>query len=637
MLTLILKIVGFTLARTPEFFLRGLASFLGSALYVISRRRKRIALSNLAHAFPEQEPTWRVRTAKTSMIRLVETGLLSLASPFLSESRLRQIARPGPGMEEMLRARINQPFPTVLASIHLAYWECQTWMGLLSTTPIGDFGVIYRPLDDPRADAFVRQTRERFGMRLLSRKEGFAQALKILRGNGCIGLLFDQNAGLQGALSTLFGRVCASTELPGILAEKFSAEVRIIYPVRIAFWRVELRIDTLARQGTAAGVTVALNQWQETHLRADHELCSSWLWSHDRWRNQDIPSLRFRLQAKRDILSVERVQRNWGAIPRNTRIVVRLPNWLGDVVMVLPLLRQLRHSRPDAAITLVGKAPFRKLLEKIGFPFEGYVPLPPRGLTYWRPFLKLRSMYPDVYLLFTNSARGDLEAWLTGCRQRFGIVRPGHRRPLLTHSYRRPEMWNEKESHQFSEWQLFMEHFGLVGATDRRPLEVPRPKNRGRRKIGLIVGSENTPSKRWPVPRWREFAAAVPELTLVLLGTATDRALADEVARGLAHPAIENLAGKTDLPQFVEQLADCDLLVSNDTGGMHLANALGVPVIALFGPTNPLRTAPVFDARVVVLQPPHCPPTGGGSLDELPASAVLEALRLELERLAPPD
>lgn len=637
MLTLILKSVGWCLAHTPELLLRWLASTLGATIFLLSSRRRRVALSNLAHAFPERDAPWRRQIARTSLVRLIETGLLSLASPFIAPARLRHIAKPGQGLEDMLVARTKGHRATVLASIHLAYWECQTWMGLLSASPIGDFGVIYRPLDDPQADAFVRQTRERFGMRLLSRKEGFAQALKILRGQGCVGLLFDQNAGLQGALTTLFGRVCSSTELPGILAEKFQAEVRVIYPVRLAFWRVELRVDTLAHSGSCEDVTVGLNRWQEALLTSSDDLCASWLWSHDRWRNQDMPPSRLRLQSKRDFLQFESRARHWERLPRKTHLVVRLPNWLGDVVMTLPLLRQLRESRPDAALTLVGKAQFKGLIEQLGLPYERYVPLARQGLNDWRQFLRLRWDYPDAYLLFTHSVRGDVEARLTGCRQRFGIRRPQHHRPLLSHAYRRPSDWNETTQHQFSEWTRFLESFGLRGPIDCTPLSAPRRTGSSKPCVGLIVGSENMPAKRWPVPRWRELVQAFPDQHFLVFGTPGDRVIADEVCRGFASDQVENLAGKTSLAQFIDRLSGCDVLVANDTGGMHLANALGIPVIALFGPTNPLRTAPVFSAPVIVLQPPGCPPTGGASLDQLAANTVVDRLRSEIAALAPRD
>src|SRR5208282_2424151 len=100
------------------------------------------------------------------------------------------------------------PRPVVLATLHLALWESQTWLKVLCPVELPEFGIIFRPLGNPSLDDFVRRTRERHGMRLLSRRAGFAQALSILRGKGCVGVLFDQNAGDQGALTLLLGRVC---------------------------------------------------------------------------------------------------------------------------------------------------------------------------------------------------------------------------------------------------------------------------------------------------------------------------------------------------------------------------------------------------------------------------------------------
>jgi ADP-heptose:LPS heptosyltransferase len=146
--------------------------------------------------------------------------------------------------------------------------------------------------------------------------------------------------------------------------------------------------------------------------------------------------------------------------------------------------------------------------------------------------------------------------------------------------------------------------------------------------IGLICGSENNPEKRWPVAHWqtliRQMAAARPAARFRLFGTANDRSITADVARGFG-TLVEDLAGSTGLAKFAAGLAACDLLVTNDTGGMHLANALGVPVLALFGPTNPRRTGPVFQAPMRLLQPPDCAPTGGGNLEALPPDTVVAA------------
>jgi heptosyltransferase II len=113
----------------------------------------------------------------------------------------------------------------------------------------------------------------------------------------------------------------------------------------------------------------------------------------------------------------------------------------------------------------------------------------------------------------------------------------------------------------------------------------------------------------------------------VLFGTEGDKPITSAIAAGLDPSRVTDLAGKTDLAGFAAALGACRLLVSNDTGGMHLANALGVPVIGLFGPTNPIRTGPVIASRFRILQPAGCPPTGGAALDGLTVAAVVAAIR----------
>jgi ADP-heptose:LPS heptosyltransferase/lauroyl/myristoyl acyltransferase len=635
-LLLLIKSVGWLLAHTPEFLLRALTAVLGDFVWLALPRRRRLIRSNLHHAFPERPAAWHRRIGRESCRRMIETGLLSLATPYLSEMRIRRLARLAPSVEQLSRELAARPRPVVLGTVHLALWESQTWLKLLSPVPLPPFGIIFRPLDNPAADRFVKDTRERFGMRLLSRKEGFAEALKILRGNGCVGILFDQNAGLQGALTTFFDRVCSSTELPGLLATKYGADVRTFYPRRTGFWRVEFESNPIAHDGTVEGVTVALNRWLETAMRADENLTASWLWAHDRWRNQDMPSKRLRLEAKRDFLATDRALRPPPhALPRRTRIWVRMPNWLGDVVMALPLLRALRASRPDAEITLVARKAFLPLLVEWKIA-DMLHPLPERGgLGYWRWFRQRRHDCIDAWVLFTNSARGDLEAWLSGTRQRFGIVRPGRRRPLLSHAFAIDRSFDESRHHQLELWENFLRHFGLNAPPDRSPIAVPpdeRALSRGR--IGLIPGSENNPEKRWPVSHWRALVEALPELSFVVFGTPNDLPIATSVAAGFDSDRVLNLAGKTGLLEYTRELRACRALVTNDTGGMHLANALGVPLIALFGPTNPVRTGPVFAGPTRLLQPPGCPPTGEAPLDSLAPEVVTAELRALLSHAA---
>lgn len=619
-----LKILGRLLARAPEPVLRALSAAGGELILWLAPRRRRLLRSNLHHAYPGRPRAWRRRIARESSRRLVETAMLSLAAPFLSEGRIRRIAGLGPSAEAFAREISARPRPVVLATLHLALWESQTWLKLLSPVPLPEFGIIFRPLEPASVDAFVKRTRERHGMRLLSRRGGFAEALEILRDRGCVGVLFDQNAGQQGALTLLLGRVCSTTELPGLLAAKLGAELRVFYPRRTAFWRVTFECVPVPTDGTAAGATVALNRWLEGAL-SDEDLCASWLWAHDRWRNQDIPSARLRLGAKRNLLAADLRARGLPRVPRGTRVWIRLPNWLGDIAMAAPLLRAVRESRPDAEITLLARPAFVPLLETLGLA-DAVRPLPARGPGYFAHFARLRACYPDVWILLTNSARADLEARVAGCPQRFGILRPGRHRPLLTHVFRPPAGFDEAHHHQLGLWDRFLRHFGLDAPLDFSPLPSPGPGPSGRLPIGLIAGSENDPSKRWPAGHWRRLIEAFPDERFILFGTPGDVAAASLIADGFGPGRVSNLAGSTSLAEFAAALTGCRLVVSNDTGGMHLANALGVPLVVLFGPTNPIRTGPVFASPYRILQPPGCPPTGGGRLADLPPEAVVAAV-----------
>lgn len=625
--------LGWLLARAPEAVVRAVAAAAGAAFYHAVPRRRRRLLSNLHHAFPERPAAWHRTVARACLRRFAETGLLALATPHLSTARLRRIVRAAPSVDAWLAAYRRAPHPVILGTPHFAYWEMLTAIPLFAPPP-PEIAAIYRPLDHPALDAYVRAARERCGVRLLSRREGFQEALRLLRRHGAVGILFDQNAGDQGALTLLLDRVCSTTELAGLLAQKTGAALLGLHARRLGFWRIELQLTPLATDGTATGATLALNHWLEALLRTDPDLRASWLWGHQRWKTQDQPRRRFRLAHKRDLLAADLHARGLSALPRRTRVWVRLPNWLGDVVMALPLLRALRAGRPDAELTLLARPQFVPLLAGLGVA-DRVRPLPPRGLAAFATFWRWRDEHPDTVVLLTNSFRGDLEAWLLGCPQRFGLVRPGRPRPLLTHHWRVPGEFRESAHHQVELWRRLLAHFGLEAPPDFTVLPAAEraaaPATTA--PIGLISGSENMPRKRWPAAHWRALIAALPEARFRLFGTAADQPLAARLARGHAD-RVENLAGRTTLPEFAASLRECRLLVTNDTGGMHLANALGVPVLALFGPTNPIRTGPVFAAPVTVLQPPGCPPEGGGRLADLAPATVTSAVRAALAAAA---
>lgn len=299
-------------------------------------------------------------------------------------------------------------------------------------------------------------------------------------------------------------------------------------------------------------------------------------------------------------------QRTRKSAERKLRYWFRMPNWLGDVMMALPLIRALKEQQ-GGEVTLVTQKHFIPLLKKLNIADE-IIPLPEKGWGYYCKLLKFRKNRPDKYFLFTNSERADFESYVIGAPQRFGIQRPSAlKRFFLTDRWDKPVNLDENKIHQTALWEQFFDHFGLKEGISYSPFLVPSNHASDKKVIGIIAGTENEPLKRWPIDHWRKLISMVikkhKDFEIYLFGTAKDREITNKVAEGFNPEIVKNLAGTTDLLQFSQKLLECKTIVCNDTGGMHLANALGVPVVAVFGPTNPIRTGPIYRAPKVILSP----------------------------------
>lgn len=303
-------------------------------------------------------------------------------------------------------------------------------------------------------------------------------------------------------------------------------------------------------------------------------------------------------------------------MPETAPTLVRLPNWLGDVVMALPVIRGMAEKQ---ALVLQGLPMYAALLPRLGIDLP-FAPLPAKNWRYYPHFLSQRRRYARA-VLFANSQRSDMESWLAGIPERYGIAWPGRARRLLNHRYTlsvHPEA--DRERHQTHLWRDFARHFNLLEEIDCRAVPLAAGT---RHEVILLPGSENSPEKRWPVSHWQTLAQALAEsgAAVLLCGTLRDRPLCEEIVR--VHPQVRHNAGETTLLQLMDHLACAQLVIGNDSGGLHLANAVNTPVIGLFAPTNPLRSAPIHDAPLTILQPPDCPPTGGGHMADIAPERVI--------------
>jgi heptosyltransferase-2 len=633
----LLRILGTGLVKSPDFVPHSICIAIGRLIYYMGGKRRRILLRNLHHSYPNLSESDRRKMAKRSCQQTVELGLLSMVSPWASREWITNRFSIAPEYRPLFKQYINEPDQSVVLLIpHLSLTEAICFAPLFLDKIEREVGVIYRPFRNRVMEYLVKRGRERWGISLLSRKEGFLQASQILRDKGIICILFDQNAGHHGSLCSFMGRIASATELPALLAYKHHSHVLCTWIQRHGFWRGSLQMELAPVQDTSvAGYTLAAQQWLERMLYQKDMDSASWLWLHNRWRTQDEAAYRFQLRAKK-ILQVPNPQKD---PQRATRFWVRLPNWLGDIVMTLPLLRAMQQGRPDVHWTLFAPPATVELLQRF-MPQMEIRALPPKGWARFRYFLRSRFEYPDLFLLFTHSLRSDIEAWLTRAKDRYGLTFPGKKRRLLTHTYPSPHPRNPEDVHQFQVWTEFIRHFGLQEDTNLSPFKdlfANRRDSQSPLHIGLVCGTENSPEKRWPIHSFAQLLRALhkqfPTARFSLFGTAKDRAITDQVAEqcGLSSDIVHNVAGKTSLIEFGQMLSQTTLLIGNDTGGMHLANALGIPTIVLFGPTNPLRTGPIYNTPHIVLQPDNALPQGGANIEEITPQMVMQCVHSLLE------
>jgi heptosyltransferase-2 len=320
------------------------------------------------------------------------------------------------------------------------------------------------------------------------------------------------------------------------------------------------------------------------------------------------------------------------AITKNALIIA--PQWIGDAVMTEPLLRRLAARGERLTVgALPWIAPVYRAMpgvaEVIEFPFQhGGLQLAGR----WSLARQLRGRF-DVAYVCPNSLKSALIPWLANIPQRVGYT--GEMRfGLLTDRLDNPDT---EERPPMVEWYAAL---SLVGQNPGKPMKLSgdlRPVLKvpatsvdaalemvGRDNPTLPTLARNSymvfapaaeygPAKRWPTQHFAELAHKI-DLPILLLGGPKDQAICEEIAtaanaqkRGHCH----NLAGKTDLMQAFALIGQAYRVVSNDSGLMHVAAALGVPQVAVFGSSSPEHTPPLNDrARVVWLRvdPNYQPP-----------------------------
>lgn len=320
---------------------------------------------------------------------------------------------------------------------------------------------------------------------------------------------------------------------------------------------------------------------------------------------------------------------------RIRRVVVRGANWVGDAVMTVPALRELRRVLPAARVTLATRAWAEGIFAGADFIDDLLVLGREQGgaLSFLREAREWRARRFDLAVLLPNAFNPALVAFAARVPFRTGYATDG-RRALLTHPIQVPAWRGARhEVHYYLNLVAELERM-LHGASQiesgriearalRLTLDVSGDRKRAARRllqargvrferplVALCPGSTNSRAKRWPAERF----AAVADMSIedagadvLLVGAREEREVTDEVASKMRGTPIM-LTGETRLDESAAVLSLCDLLVTNDTGPAHVAAAVGCPVVVIFGPTDPSTTRPFADDAEVVRRPPDCAP-----------------------------
>ena len=297
------------------------------------------------------------------------------------------------------------------------------------------------------------------------------------------------------------------------------------------------------------------------------------------------------------------------------RILIVAPNWIGDTLLAQPLFVRLRTQHPDLALDAIAPEWTAPILQRMPeIENVGATPLVHGRLQLaarWRLARGLRARRYDEAIVLPNSWKAALIPFLAGIPRRVGFLGEA-RYGLLNVLHRLDE----------EAMPLMAERYAALaeapGDAPRRPLAPPRLDvdeanlaitiarlglDRSRPVAAFCPGAEYGPAKRWPA---RHFAALARALgsrgrRVWLIGSAQDRPLGDEIAK-LADGAAINLCGKTDLAAAIDLLSAAEVVVTNDSGLMHVAAALGRPLVALYGSSSPAHTPPLGPARLVSLK-----------------------------------
>ncbi len=291
-------------------------------------------------------------------------------------------------------------------------------------------------------------------------------------------------------------------------------------------------------------------------------------------------------------------------------IIIRGTNWLGDSVITIPAVRALRQNFPSASISMIAPLNLAELwrnedsVDRV-IPFARPTPITEKV----RLIRLLRSGHYDLGVLFPNSFESALWFFFGGVHLRIGYATYG-RGIILNRKLAEPQ----EGDHQVFRYLNLVKSLGTFQADTKPTIGIPDNLKRwannllrekgikqGAPIIGINPGSTYGKAKCWPPEKFSGLIKLVKErldASVIVFGSRGERALAESLCSN-SNETVLNMVGETTIMQLAALIGSCDLLISNDTGPMHVACAVGTPLVAILGPTDPVATGPLGESVII--------------------------------------
>jgi heptosyltransferase-2 len=558
--------------------------FLGGLWYLLDAERRHMAKRNLSMAFFGEK-------SYSEICRLTRESFRHIGMVFADSLRMKKIIASAnsdfvqiEGIENVERA-FSDGKGLLFSLPHFGNWEILVLLGNRFSRPLYD---VARQIDNPYIERHISHMRKRAGMRFIDKNDAARKILSCLRDNCGVGVFMDQNAGREGIYAEFFRRKASTYPTVAAFAPRTGSAVMIIYsvmqPDRKYKIVIEGPVETLKtdnpKQDIAWNTALIVKRFESIIRRHPEQ----YFWVHQRWKPIQNKLMR------REFRRVE-------------SIVVKAPNWMGDVIMALPAIGYIRRVFPEARIKVLVKESLADLLRHSREIDEVMTYRLRKGLMRLGDELgivrRIRKEYFNLAVVFPFSISSVLWMRLAGIPIRLGAnVRK--RGAFLTH----PISAQKKSEHQRDYFLRISRRLGTrdiqldpvvsIGKAESGKADgiLQKLKVENVIRVGIHPGAAYGSAKRWLPERFGELAAYLAKegIAVFVFGSKDEKSLADEVVKKSNSKAI-NLCGQLSLGELAAMLKRCDVAVTNDSGPMHLAGAVGAKVVAIFGSTNPEATS----------------------------------------------